>query len=158
MEQLAVLEGVALGAGGGPRPGSPRPRRCLAQEVDHRSRIGRRQEDIHLGKLLAQAERIAHADQAAHQADDLAGMALLEVLEFVEPAVGFVLRRLAHDAGVDHPDVGVFPVFSRVMAALFQLRGEELRIGHVHLAAQGPDVIAHCRRLNTQILTKDVLL
>src|SRR5258708_25777500 len=80
----------------------------------------------------------------AFLADDAPGdgdrpLVRLPLLELVEPGVDAVLRCLAHDAGVQDRDVGA-------LERLLDIAGREqspcqvLRVGQVHLAADGPDV------------------
>ncbi len=72
------------------------------------------------------------------------GLALLPRLEAAQLADGLVFGALAHNAGVEHHDVGVVQPVGGAVADLFQLGGHVVGVGHVHLAADGPDVVLAC--------------
>jgi hypothetical protein len=63
-----------------------------------------------------------------------------ELLERMQLAVHAVLGTLAHDARVQHDHVRLGGRLSRVEPVPFQAFSEPPRIGHVHLAANRPDV------------------
>ncbi len=121
---------------------------ALGQVRDQRSRVGRRGEDIHVGKSLAQFFVSAHAHQAAHQVDHQIRVFLFKRLERAEAAVGLVLGGLAHDAGVQNDDIRLLSGFGVGIAQMLERRPHALGIGHVHLAALGPNMIFHVRNYN----------
>ncbi len=60
-----------------------------------------------------------------------------------EVAHGAVLRLLTDDAGVDDGEVGVLGPGGRLPAETGEAGGQLVGVGLVHLAALGPDVVAH---------------
>jgi hypothetical protein len=119
------------------------PGLVLGQVGHQRAGVGGRREDVHEGEAGPQLFIRANADQAAHQVDDQARVALLERAQGIQPAVSLVLGRLAHHAGVEHDHVGLVGLAGRRIAEAFQGRPDALGIGHVHLAAFGPNVVFH---------------
>jgi hypothetical protein len=88
----------------------------------------------------------AGADDAAGDGDAEGGVAvaaLFDAAEVAEVADGAVLRLLTDDAGVDDGEVGVLRPGGRLPAETGEAGGELVGIGLVHLAALGPDVVAH---------------
>ena len=84
---------------------------------------------------------VTDADHAAHQVDHQPGVVGLEGLERTQPAIGLVLGGLAHHAGVEHDHIGIFQPTGKLVAEAFKGRPQALRVGHVHLAAFGPNVV-----------------
>ena len=116
---------------------------ALAEEIDHRRRIRRRHEDIDIWQALPHPERIAHADHAAHDTDHFVRLRFFDFAKKLQAPQPLVLGALPHDAGVHNHNVRVIAVGGGAMAQFLQLGGQQLRIGHVHLTAVGPDVILH---------------
>ena len=50
---------------------------------------------------------------------------------------------LPHDAGIEHDDVCVMRVGSRVQSDLFQFGADALNVGFVHLATEDVQVVLH---------------
>jgi adenine-specific DNA methylase len=113
----------------------------LAKKIHQRRRFTGRHEDVH--KRIALHELRARLDphHTTHQRNDAIGVRLLPGLEAAQLADGLVFSALAYDAGVEHDDVGLFEPVGRPIAELFQLGGDVIRVGHIHLAADRPDVI-----------------
>jgi hypothetical protein len=118
------------------------------QKVNQRTRVGGRRENVHVREGGLKFVITLDADQAAHQVDDFIGVFALQRVEGREPAIGFILGGLAHDAGVQHDDVRRRRVARGLVAEFFQLGGDALRVGFVHLAAGGADEVLH----STEIL------
>ena len=64
----------------------------------------------------------------------------------VRRPIGLVLGGLAHDAGVQHDHVRFFGFIGKGVTEMFQRRADALRVGDVHLAAFGPEVVFFCHR------------
>ena len=131
--QLGALDGSHLGVDLG-----------LAQVIDERRRLAGRHEDVDVGIAGQQLRAGLDADHAAHERHGAVGFALLPRLEAAQFADGLVLGALAHHAGVEHDDVGLVEAVGRPVADLLQLGGDVVGIGHIHLAADGPDVVLAC--------------
>ncbi len=146
--QVAILVGIPIG----PRCGvNLHPFSfgiAIMQKVDHGLGFGRGQEDIDIGQLFTQFQRITHAHKTAHQADDFVGMFFFDDLEQTEAAKGFIFGALAHNAGVDDEDIGIIGIGGGLNAHTFKFGGEALCIGLIHLTPQCPDVVLHDRNLS----------
>src|SRR5207248_10407430 len=70
------------------------------------------------------------------------GAGLLDAGKLPPLAHDAALRLLAHDAGVEHHDIGGLDLFRLGVAPLLEGGGHVVAVGHVHLAADGPDVEA----------------
>ena len=109
--------------------------------------FGRWREDIDEGKALLEGIAAPDPDQAAHQVDHQSRVAGFERLERCQVADGLVLGALAHDAGVEHQHVGLRRAGGGPVAQALQGGSDPLRVGDVHLAAFGPNVIFHIQLL-----------
>ena len=101
--------------------------------------------DVDVGEAGAEVVR-AGADHAAHNGDlegRLTVAFLFHATEAAQVAGGAVLRLLADDAGVDDGEIGVLRPGGLLPAELGEAGGELVGVGHVHLAAFGPDVVSH---------------
>ncbi len=98
----------------------------LFKKRDHGGRVAWSHEDVDEREAPPQGQGVAHADQAAHQADHLIWVLLLQDLELSQPPVNAVFRALAHDAGVEHDHVGRIGVVDVAQPRSLKLAGEAL--------------------------------
>ena len=82
------------------------------------------------------------------------GLRFLYLAQQVQTAQTLVFGALPDDAGIDDHNVSVITVPRGAVAQLLQLRSQQLRVGHVHLTAECPDMILHdlLHLLTTRIL------
>ena len=141
--QLAILQGIAFLTSGIFQLQRFGFMAALAQKIQHRRRVGGWHKDIDIGQPFAHPQRVAHADHAAHHADDLVGLLALQLAQHAESTQPLVLGALPHHAGIDDHDVGFIAIWRGAMTQLFQLGCQQLRVGNIHLAAESPNVILH---------------
>ena len=114
---------------------------ALAQQVEQGFVLLGAHKDVYIGKAALQRGGLG-AYHAAHQRDNRLRVALLEAGYRAEVADHFILGRLADYAGIQNDDIGVLGLGGGFQAQLLQGGGQTLRVRRVHLAADGPDVIA----------------
>ena len=88
----------------------------------------------------AEDELLVLLGHAAHDADDLFGVLLLEGPQAAEGGVGFVFGLFADGAGVEEDDVGRVELAGQLVTALAQVGDDHLAVQHVHLAADGFEI------------------
>ena len=94
------------------------------------------------GYAFTQLSAWFDADHAAHERQRSAGPGVAPRLQAAELADGFVLCALAHHAGVQNDDVGIVHVIAPAVGQSLQFSGHMVAVCNVHLAADGPDMIA----------------
>jgi len=84
---------------------------------------------------------------AAHEGDDFIGAVLLERCQSAKPAGHLALGPLTNHAAIENDDVGILEHGGHDAAQLLKSGGHALGVCHVHLAANGPDVVGGHRDL-----------
>ena len=116
----------------------------LAQVIDQGRRFAGRHEHIDKGIAIEQLLAGLDADHAAHERDSAVRFGAFPGFEAAQLAGCLVFGALADDTRVEHDHVGVVELVGGAVADLFKLGGHVVGIGHVHLAADGPNVVFAC--------------
>ena len=97
--------------------------------------------DVYIGKAALQRGGLG-AYHTAHQRDYRLRVALLDAGYGAEVADHLILGGLPDYAGIQNDDIGVLRLGGGFQPQLLQRGGQTLGVRRVHLAADGPDVIA----------------
>src|SRR5262249_37602104 len=121
--------------------GGARRLRAALDALEEAVELDRAEELVDVRRLAGQLG-VVGADHAAADRDRNPGPTPLQLFQLAELAERLLLGRGAYRAGVQDDVVGLVEPAGRAQTAALQLPGELLRVGLVHLAADGPDVVA----------------
>jgi hypothetical protein len=112
----------------------------VVEQAGQRAHVVRAEDHIDPGGLVENG-LLVHLRQAAPDGDLHACMLVLAGLQMPQRAVQLACGVVADRAGVDDDDVGVLAVTCGDIARALQRPGQPLGVVHVHLAAEGADLV-----------------